>query len=135
MRSAHVLACAWGTLVCASAFLACAASGDETTRVRQPESDGGESVIPDGGESVTPDGGAPEGDAEIEASAEESRCSDAGWCVTALPDPDLVLRDIWPIGVRAFAMLTRCLPLLFPLWAPVTLLASFTRRGDLTTRG
>jgi hypothetical protein len=37
-------------------------------------------------------------------------------------------------GVRAFAMLTRCLPLLFPLWAPVALLASFTRRGDLTTR-
>ena len=38
-------------------------------------------------------------------------------------------------GVRAFAMLTRCLPLLFPLWAPVALAASFTRRGDLTTRG
>ena len=38
-------------------------------------------------------------------------------------------------GVRAFAMLTRCLPLLFPLWAPVALLASFTRRGDLTTGG
>ena len=38
-------------------------------------------------------------------------------------------------GIRAFAMLTRCLPLLFPLWAPVALVASFTRRGDLTTRG
>ena len=38
-------------------------------------------------------------------------------------------------GVRAFAMITRCVPLLFPLWAPVALLASFTRRGDLTTRG
>jgi hypothetical protein len=38
-------------------------------------------------------------------------------------------------GVRAFAMLTRCLPPLFPLWAPVALLASFTRQGDLTTRG
>jgi hypothetical protein len=38
-------------------------------------------------------------------------------------------------GVRAFAMLTRCLPLLFPLWAPVALLASFTSKGDLTTRG
>jgi len=37
-------------------------------------------------------------------------------------------------GVRAFAVLTRCLPLLFPLWALVALLASFTRRGDLTTR-
>jgi hypothetical protein len=38
-------------------------------------------------------------------------------------------------GIRAFAMMTRCLPILFPLWAPVALLASFTRRGDLTTRG
>jgi hypothetical protein len=38
-------------------------------------------------------------------------------------------------GLCAFAMLTRCLPLLFPLWAPVLLLSSFTRRGDLTTRG
>jgi hypothetical protein len=38
-------------------------------------------------------------------------------------------------GIRAFAMLTRCLPLLFPLWAPVALLASFTERGDFTTRG
>ncbi|MBX3204346.1 MAG: HTTM domain-containing protein [Labilithrix sp.] len=38
-------------------------------------------------------------------------------------------------GVRAFAMIARCVPLLFPLWAPVALFASFTRRGDLTTRG
>lgn len=38
-------------------------------------------------------------------------------------------------GVRAFAMFTRCLPLLFPLWAPVALVASFTRRGDLTSGG
>jgi hypothetical protein len=37
-------------------------------------------------------------------------------------------------GMSALAMLTRCLPLLFPLWAPVLLLSSFTRRGDLTTR-
>jgi hypothetical protein len=38
-------------------------------------------------------------------------------------------------GIRAFAMLTRCLPVLFPLWGPFALLASFTRQGDLTTRG
>jgi hypothetical protein len=38
-------------------------------------------------------------------------------------------------GVRAFAMITRCVPLLFPIWAPVALLASFTKRGDLTTGG
>jgi hypothetical protein len=38
-------------------------------------------------------------------------------------------------GIRAFCMLTRCVPLLFPIWAPVALVASFTRQGDLTTRG
>lgn len=38
-------------------------------------------------------------------------------------------------GIRAFCMLTRCLPLLFPIWAPVALLASFTKQGDLTTGG
>lgn len=38
-------------------------------------------------------------------------------------------------GVRAFAMITRCLPLLFPVWAPTALVSSFTRKGDLTTRG
>lgn len=37
-------------------------------------------------------------------------------------------------GIRALAMLARCLPMLFPLWAPIALVASFTRRGDLTTR-
>ena len=47
----------------------------------------------------------------------------------------VVRRDGEPVtGVRAFAMLARCLPALFPIWAPVALLASFTRRGDLTTR-
>lgn len=38
-------------------------------------------------------------------------------------------------GIRAFALLARCLPVLFPLWAPAALLASFTRGGDLSTGG
>lgn len=38
-------------------------------------------------------------------------------------------------GIRAFAMIARCVPLLFPIWAPVALLASFTKQGDLTSRG
>ena len=29
-------------------------------------------------------------------------------------------------GVRALAMVARCVPLLFPLWAPLALVASFT---------
>lgn len=36
-------------------------------------------------------------------------------------------------GVRAFAMIARCVPLLFPFWAPIALVASFTRQGDLSS--
>jgi hypothetical protein len=36
-------------------------------------------------------------------------------------------------GVRAFAMIARSIPALFPFWAPIALVASFTRQGDLTT--
>ena len=36
-------------------------------------------------------------------------------------------------GVRAFAMVARCLPILFPFWAPIALVASFTRQGDLSS--
>jgi hypothetical protein len=35
-------------------------------------------------------------------------------------------------GVRALAMVARAIPVLFPLWAPLALVASFTRHGDLT---
>jgi hypothetical protein len=37
-------------------------------------------------------------------------------------------------GIRAFAMATRCLPILFPLWAPVSLVASFTKHGETSSR-
>jgi hypothetical protein len=37
-------------------------------------------------------------------------------------------------GVRALAMVARCVPLLFPLWAPLALLASFTKGGETSTR-
>lgn len=33
-------------------------------------------------------------------------------------------------GIRAFAMIARCVPVLFPLWAPLALVASFTKAGD-----
>jgi hypothetical protein len=33
-------------------------------------------------------------------------------------------------GVRALAMVARCTPLLFPLWAPLALVASFTKGGE-----
>jgi hypothetical protein len=37
-------------------------------------------------------------------------------------------------GIRALAMVARCVPLLFPLWAPLALAASFTKGGDASTR-
>ena len=37
-------------------------------------------------------------------------------------------------GVRALAMVARCTPLLFPLWAPLALVASFTRGGEASAR-
>jgi hypothetical protein len=35
-------------------------------------------------------------------------------------------------GVRALAMVARCVPLLFPLWAPLALAASFTKGGEVS---
>ena len=37
-------------------------------------------------------------------------------------------------GVRALAMVARCVPLLFPLWALLALAASFTKGGDANVR-
>jgi hypothetical protein len=58
------------------------------------------------------------------------------WAPDAAPGPRghavvVVRRDgSRATGVRAFAMVARCTPLLFPLWAPLALVASFTRGGD-----
>jgi hypothetical protein len=37
-------------------------------------------------------------------------------------------------GVRALAMVARCVPMLFPLWAPLALAASFTKGGEASVR-
>ncbi len=37
-------------------------------------------------------------------------------------------------GIRALAMVARCVPLLFPLWAPLALLATFTKGGETSAR-
>ncbi len=36
-------------------------------------------------------------------------------------------------GIRAVAMTARCLPVLFPIWAPLALAASFTRGGEASS--
>jgi hypothetical protein len=37
-------------------------------------------------------------------------------------------------GIRAFAMVARCIPVLFPLWGPLALVASFTKGGEASVR-
>ena len=37
-------------------------------------------------------------------------------------------------GIRALAMVARCVPLLFPLWAPLAFVASFTKGGEASAR-
>jgi hypothetical protein len=37
-------------------------------------------------------------------------------------------------GIRAFAMVARCIPVLFPLWGPIALVASFTKGGEASVR-
>jgi hypothetical protein len=59
--------------------------------------------------SPGPDSAAPPApDSSVDAGTEDapdaSSCNAAGWCVTDLPDPDLVLRDVWPFVDRAFAL-------------------------------
>jgi hypothetical protein len=36
-------------------------------------------------------------------------------------------------GIRALAMVARCVPVLFPLWGPIALVASFTKGGETST--
>lgn len=46
----------------------------------------------------------------------------------------IVRRDGTPAtGVRALAMSARCIPILFPLWAPIALVASFTKGGEASS--
>jgi hypothetical protein len=47
----------------------------------------------------------------------------------------IVRRDGTPAtGVRALAMMARCTPVVFPLWAPLALAASFTKGGEVSAR-
>jgi hypothetical protein len=57
-----------------------------------------------------------------------------GWAPDALREGHTIVvvrRDgTRATGIRAVAMVARCVPLLFPLWVPLALAASFTRGGD-----
>lgn len=77
-----------------AAAVACATTGDLDTE--SPDVEGGPTVSP---EDASADR------ASIEEGVETtSPCSQAGWCVTELPDKDLVVKDIWPVEGYAFAV-------------------------------
>ncbi|MBX3219655.1 MAG: hypothetical protein KF795_03980 [Labilithrix sp.] len=95
MRRTFILA---GGSAVLAALVACATSDDGSSSFL-PDSDAGSSAVP---EAAAPaEGGAWVRDA---GGPTISWCSDAGWCATTLPDPDLTLTDIWPFDERAFAI-------------------------------
>lgn len=93
MRRAFLLTCASVALAAAAA---CATSGEEEASQPSPN---------DAGPSLLPDARPEDTDVVLDGAVPIVRpCSDAGWCVTALPDRDLTLKDIWPFERRAFAI-------------------------------
>lgn len=80
------------------AIAACAASGAEESESDPPADpvDGGPNVIGDATRDAT--------DATDESFGQPEVCSPAGWCTTKLPDDDLQLTDVFPVGDRAFAI-------------------------------
>lgn len=65
-------------------------------------------MVPDAGTSVAVDDGGPtdEPDTGTDGAhdAGSTKCSEAGWCRTTLPDEDLALKDIWTVAGHAFAV-------------------------------
>lgn len=94
-----------GTVLAAiGAAIACAASEDQDSS--PPAPDGGDTTIGEGGVSdAVADASidhATEADAGI-LDAAPNVCSEAGWCLTALPDKDLWVQNIQPFETMAFA--------------------------------
>ena len=80
-----------------AAAVACASSNEEAS----------ETLAPDAQVTVVLDAGNDDSrvdDADADGSPSGPRCSAAGWCETALPDADLVLKDVWPLAGRAYAI-------------------------------
>ncbi len=65
-----------------------------------PSAEPGPDVVLTDGSSPSSPGETPDEDGAIEGPG----CSPAGWCATSLPDPDLTLKDIWPLAGHAFAI-------------------------------
>ena len=92
------LAIGGGIAIGLVAIAACATSEEPIRPSTEPEPEPEPSVLDASVEDVV----VGSGDADIDRSGPP--CNAAGWCKTALPDTDLVLRDIWPLPDRAFAI-------------------------------
>src|SRR4051794_5896678 len=93
MRGSFFVACSAVVFI---AGVACATASDEAaSQTTEPER-------PGPSDAATIDAASEE--AATDADAGGPLCSPAGWCVTSLPDPDLVLKDVWPYATRAFAV-------------------------------
>ena len=95
----HALLFASGSIALATVVACATSSSEEDARPAPPSDDAGESTV---SEPERPaDAGAPVEDANVQPP---SSCNAVGWCATALPDTNLVLRDIWPLEEGAFAL-------------------------------
>ena len=92
MRRMLLVACSSAVV---AALVACATTDEGAG---PPQEDGGPSVLTEAGTEPV-DGSPPDAVEPIPP------CSDAGWCPTALPDVDLVVKDVWPLSSKhAFAI-------------------------------
>lgn len=89
------LAIIGGVSMALVAAVACATSEEPEPPSAEPEA---EPSIPDASVRDVAIGS----DAPVDARGPQ--CSSDGWCETILPDSNLVVRDIWPLPDRAFAI-------------------------------
>ncbi len=93
-----------GLIASAAGASAACADSEDAGGIHTGTSDPPPVVSNDSGPEASAPGERPGSDAGLDADASRTRCSSAGWCVTALPDVDLELMDIWPLERRAFAI-------------------------------
>ncbi|AKU94239.1 hypothetical protein AKJ09_00903 [Labilithrix luteola] len=83
----------FGVTVGIATAVACASSEEQP---KAAESDAGPSTpILEAG---------PRPDEDVDSAVSPPTCSDAGWCITSMPDIDLVFKDVWVFPTRAFAI-------------------------------
>ncbi|AKU94929.1 hypothetical protein AKJ09_01593 [Labilithrix luteola] len=102
MRATLLVCCGSLALGATVSVVACATAATEPSTTPAPQPDSGEVALEptDGGQNEA----AADSDADAAPVAVGPTCSDAGWCTTSLPDDGLVLKDVWAIGSRAFAI-------------------------------